>query len=404
MASSAVATSTSNSDETIHPSTHHIPDNEGGIHFTPPLYRQRYLFTLDLIQHDSSLHSLLDIGCGTCQLLTIGKYRNPHIQLIAAIDIIRYQLEEGCFRLKPLPVEYMIFRRETPLHMYVLYGDATKICNCFSQFDVVTLIEVIEHLYLNDLENLVKHVFGYICPRRVIVTTPNADFNVLFPQMICGQFRHADHKFEFTRDEFKNWSQKIVHTYDYRVEFNGVGEAPLNEQHRNIGTCTQIAIFYRKHNHMKTHLTSSEFYQRLSYCNHHELIGFIDYPFGVQQTIELQEQIRYILNMYRLMAEEKARHGDDNHDTYPLTVNCQAIINHPRLLQYNLTVEDLKHIIEIIGYKMLHNNLIILAEDPITSCTHEDYRTNDHDHRSTNNQTEIVKPNYQHKQNEESWD
>jgi hypothetical protein len=122
MSSSEVTSSTSNNDQTSKPSLHHIPDHEGAIHFTPPLYRQRYSFTLDFIQSDPTLHSLLDIGCGTCQLLAIGKYRNPQIQLAAAIDIVRYELDEACFRLKPLPVEYMVFRRETPLHMYVLHG------------------------------------------------------------------------------------------------------------------------------------------------------------------------------------------------------------------------------------------------------------------------------------------
>lgn len=110
------------SDAADEPSTHRNPDHEGGIHFTPPLYRQRYQYALDLIDRDLTLHSLLDIGCGPGQLLCIGKYRNPHIQLVGAIDIVRYELDEACFRLKPLPVEYMIFRRDTPLHMYVVHG------------------------------------------------------------------------------------------------------------------------------------------------------------------------------------------------------------------------------------------------------------------------------------------
>ena len=99
---------------------HH--DQENGIHFSPPLYRQRYMFTLDYIEQDPTLHSLFDIGCGTGQLLTIGKYRTRHIQLVAAIDIVRYELDEAYFRLKPLSVEYMMFRRETPLHLYILHG------------------------------------------------------------------------------------------------------------------------------------------------------------------------------------------------------------------------------------------------------------------------------------------
>jgi hypothetical protein len=268
---------------------------------------------------------------------------------------------------------------------------------------VVTLIEVIEHLYLKDLENLVEHVFAYIRPRLVIVTTPNADFNVLFQTMICGQFRHADHKFEFTRYEFNSWAQQIALTYNYLVEFNGVGEAPLNEQYRNLGTCTQIAIFSRQDTNIQTSLTSTEFFRRLSYCKQHELVSYIDYPFGIKKTIELHEQIRYILEMYRLMAEDKARHGDDNHDTLPLTVSCQMLINHPRLINFKITAEDLKHIIEYIGYKMLDNDRIILSEDPLTH-SHGDYHDNEHDQYPSNNQNEVVEKNHQSDHKEECWD
>ena len=103
-------------------SVQQIPDQEGGIHFTPPLYRQRYSFAVDAIEREPTLHSLLDIGCGTCQLLSIGKYRNQHLQLAAAVDIVRSEVDEACFRLKPLPVEYVVFRRSTPLHIYILHG------------------------------------------------------------------------------------------------------------------------------------------------------------------------------------------------------------------------------------------------------------------------------------------
>ncbi|CAF0976750.1 unnamed protein product [Adineta ricciae] len=396
---------TKSTESTNHPekqlSTHHIPDHEGEVHFTPPLYRQRYQFALDIIQNDPSLYSLLDIGCGTCQLLTIGKYRNPHIQLAAAIDIVRYQLDEACFRLKPLPVEYISFRRETPLHMYILHGDATKVCNCFYNFDVVTLIEVIEHLYINDLENLITHVFGYIRPRLVIVSTPNADFNVLFSTMPCGQFRHMDHKFEFTRQQFCLWAQQIAVNYNYLVEFSGVGEAPPSERHRDVGACTQIAIFYQQEMNPQSSLTSNELFQRLSYCKQHEVVSLIDYPYGIKKTTEIHEQIRYILEMYRLVAQDKARHGDDNHDTFPLTINCQTLLHHPRLVDSKLTLEELKQIIGSIGYKLLDHDRIILAED-LQTHPHED--DHEHEHCSTNHSNDFVKNTRHNSQNEESWD
>jgi hypothetical protein len=219
--------------------------------------------------------------------------------------------------------------------------------------------------------------------------------------MPCGQFRHADHKFEFTREEFNSWAQKISLTYGYLIEFNGVGEAPIKEQHRNVGPCTQIAIFYRQDTNIQTSLTSTEFFQHLSYCDKHELVGFIDYPFGINKTAELHEQIRYILEMYRLMAEDKARHGDDNHDTFPLTVSCQILINHPRLTQYQITIEELKQLIESIGYKMLDNDRIILCEEPLTH-SHDDHYENGL--CSANNQNEVVAKNEESTHHEESWD
>lgn len=39
------------------------------------------------------------------------------------------------------------------------------------------------------------------------MTTPNFEFNVLFPDFKQGvrKFRHPDHKFEWTRAEFEAW-------------------------------------------------------------------------------------------------------------------------------------------------------------------------------------------------------
>ena len=33
---------------------------------------------------------------------------------------------------------------------------------------------------------------------------------------------------------------------EYKVEFDGVGFAPHDDSRRNLGPCTQIAVFYRK--------------------------------------------------------------------------------------------------------------------------------------------------------------
>lgn len=61
----------------------------------------------------------------------------------------------------------------------------------------------IEHLIPEHLEKMPAVIFGQLSPTVVIVTTPNAEFNVLFPNL--EGFRHWDHKFEWTRQEFQDW-------------------------------------------------------------------------------------------------------------------------------------------------------------------------------------------------------
>ena len=54
-------------------------------------------------------------------------------------------------------------------------------------------------------------VFGQLSPKVVIVTTPNVEFNVLFPGL--KGFRHYDHKFEWTRAEFQEWLVVVLRVW-----------------------------------------------------------------------------------------------------------------------------------------------------------------------------------------------
>ena len=70
----------------------------------------------------------------------------------------------------------------------------------------------IEHLYPETLEEVPFTVFGYIEPLVAVFTTPNSEFNVLFPNL--SGFRHHDHKFEWTRSQFEEWYNFL---YLYKV-------------------------------------------------------------------------------------------------------------------------------------------------------------------------------------------
>lgn len=58
-------------------------------------------------------------------------------------------------------------------------------------------------MYPDELNRLPYNIFGVIQPEIAIFTTPNIEFNVLFPNK--DSFRHADHKFEWNRKQFEDW-------------------------------------------------------------------------------------------------------------------------------------------------------------------------------------------------------
>ena len=44
----------------------------------------------------------------------------------------------------------------------------------------------------------------------VVVTTPNVEYNVRFETLPAGQLRHRDHRFEWTRAEFRAWADGVA--------------------------------------------------------------------------------------------------------------------------------------------------------------------------------------------------
>jgi hypothetical protein len=83
-------------------------------------------------------------------------------------------------------------------------------------------------------------VFEFARPRLVVITTPNQEYNVTWESLPAGAFRHADHRFEWTRAEFEAWANRIAERFGYKTTFHGIG--PVSEGH---GQPTQAAIFTR---------------------------------------------------------------------------------------------------------------------------------------------------------------
>jgi len=75
----------------------------------------------------------------------------------------------------------------------------------------IMMIEVMEHMWLIEAENLILEVLNNkkLNFEKFIITTPNKDFNKFY-MIEEHEFRHDDHKFEFTKVEFDNWVEEFI--------------------------------------------------------------------------------------------------------------------------------------------------------------------------------------------------
>ncbi|KAF1604240.1 Small RNA 2'-O-methyltransferase, partial [Eudyptes chrysolophus] len=211
-----------------------------GIKFTPPLYKQRYQFIKDLVGKYKP-KKVADLGCADCTLLWMLKFCNC-IEVLAGLDICASVMKEKMHRLSPLPSDYLQ-PAERSLTVTLHHGSVAHKDPCMLGFDLVTCIELIEHLEQSELKKFPEVVFGFMAPSIVVISTPNSEFNPLLPGVTL--FRHPDHKFEWNRAQFQSWALETARRYDYSVEFTGVGH-PLTGMEK-VGFCTQIGVFVRKY-------------------------------------------------------------------------------------------------------------------------------------------------------------
>ena len=107
-------------------------------------------------------------------------------------------------------------------------------------FDAAAVVEVVEHLDPPRLSAFERVLFEFARPRTVVLTTPNREFNVTWESLPAGKFRHPDHRFEWSRQEFQAWAQGIAERFGYAVRF-----LPVGTEHAEYGPPTQMGIFGR---------------------------------------------------------------------------------------------------------------------------------------------------------------
>lgn len=182
----------------------------------------------------SGAKRVLDLGCGEGKLIR-ELLKNKQFEEIVGLDVSIRTLEVAQRRLKVDRLPTMQANRLKLIHGSLMYRDRR-----IEGFDAAAVVEVVEHLDPPRLSALERVLFEFARPRTIVLTTPNREYNVTWETLPAGKLRHPDHRFEWTRQEFQEWAQRLADRYDYSVRF-----LPVGPEHLDLGPPTQMGIFHR---------------------------------------------------------------------------------------------------------------------------------------------------------------
>ncbi|MFF5549175.1 3' terminal RNA ribose 2'-O-methyltransferase Hen1 [Streptomyces olivaceoviridis] len=198
-----------------------------------PLAEQRRAAILTAL-HASGAARVLDLGCGQGQLVR-ALLKDTRFTEIVGVDVSVRALAIAARRIG---LDRMGERQAARVRL--VQGSLAYTDNRLKGYDAAVLSEVIEHLDLPRLPALEYAVFGHARPRTVVVTTPNVEYNVRWESLPAGHARHGDHRFEWTREEFRAWAATVAGRHGYDVGF-----VPVGPDDPEVGPPTQMAVFHR---------------------------------------------------------------------------------------------------------------------------------------------------------------
>jgi 3' terminal RNA ribose 2'-O-methyltransferase Hen1 len=181
---------------------------------------------------NSGAKRVLDLGCGEGKILK-ALLETPAFEEIVGMDVSYRSLERAQERLHLDSLPAQRRARIKLIQGSLIYRDQR-----LSGYEAAIVVEVIEHLDPPRLAAFERVLFEHAKPRLVVLTTPNFEYNVRFETLPAGQFRHKDHRFEWTRSQFEQWARGIAERFRYSVHF-----LPVGPQDSEVGAPTQMGVF-----------------------------------------------------------------------------------------------------------------------------------------------------------------
>jgi 3' terminal RNA ribose 2'-O-methyltransferase Hen1 len=182
----------------------------------------------------STARKVLDLGCGEGMLLR-ELLHDRQFEQIVGLDVSIRSLEMASKRLKLDRLPPRQAERLQLIHGSLIYRDTR-----LEGFDAAAVVEVIEHLDPPRLAALERVLFEFARPTTIMLTTPNREYNVKWESLPAGRFRHSDHRFEWTRHEFREWANRVAAQHGYSVRF-----VPVGPEDDVVGSPTQMGVFER---------------------------------------------------------------------------------------------------------------------------------------------------------------
>jgi len=182
----------------------------------------------------SGAHRVIDLGCGEGRLLQL-VLKEKQFTEILGMDVAFSVLGRAQSRLRLERLAPKQAERIKLIHGSLMYRDKR-----LAGYDAAAVVEVIEHLDPPRLAAFQRSIFEFARPQTVVITTPNREYNELFPGMEEGAMRHKVYRFEWTRVEFQEWADAVAEAHGYSVRIEPIG--PEDATH---GAPSQMGVFSR---------------------------------------------------------------------------------------------------------------------------------------------------------------